>query len=199
MDGTLNLLYTCNLRGDLSLLPRLYSLIARLRREPTLLLDLGGACCDDAWHCRETGGRSMFIALDAMGYHAANVAGSLDSATRDSFQSQVTVALVDESRDWRYRVDEFEIRVGLSPNPGGDPLEIDLSPAPQLELGGTVLSLRGLEPGQLGQVILDLRQPPQIISQSMHAVTPDLPQNPSIAATVAFIESEARLFQRKRL
>ena len=43
MDRALNLLYTCNLRGDLSLLPRLYSLIARLKTDSsTLLLDVGG-------------------------------------------------------------------------------------------------------------------------------------------------------------
>ncbi len=97
----LSILYTANIRGDLALLPRLYTFLKSLQADlrqfapedesevmlcavqprpvQTLLLDLGDSCAPDVWHCAATGGRSTLIALDAMGYHAANVTGDDDN------------------------------------------------------------------------------------------------------------------------
>ena len=89
---SLNLLYTANLRGDIALLPRLFTCLQRLKASlegTTLMLDLGGACADEAWHCRDTGGRSMYIVLDGMGYHAANIAAAQYAADRAKLAEQV--------------------------------------------------------------------------------------------------------------
>lgn len=199
MDGALNLLYSCDLRGDLALLPRLYSLIARLKSgtdAPTLLLDLGNACSDAAWHCRETGGRSMLIALDAMGCDAANAAG-MAAEERELLRGQVTVALIDEKTQWRRDIGGKRIGLALSPRADAD-LTICLARSSRTELNGSILRLRRVKGAELGQAVIDISASPRIVSSTTHAVTRDLPQNPSIAAAVSFIESEARLFQRKR-
>ena len=120
----LSILYTANIRGDLTLLPRLYTFIRSLqadirRFEPedeaevmlcavqpkplqTLLLDLGDSCADDVWHCAATGGRSTLIGLDAMGYHAANVTGILLPESRDKLAANVmSMGLVDSEHPWQ--------------------------------------------------------------------------------------------------
>ena len=109
---SLQLLYTERIGGDLALLPRLHTFLQTLKpteRRATLLLDLGDACADAAWHCRATGGRSTLIVLDGMGYHAANVEGALDLENREKLGEQVTMGLVDRSRDWVYRYRRYGI------------------------------------------------------------------------------------------
>ena len=72
------LLYTANLQGELTLLPRLFTLIQQERRAatgPTLLLDLGDSCALSAWVCQATHGRAPFLVLDSMGYDAALIGG----------------------------------------------------------------------------------------------------------------------------
>ena len=139
---SLTLFYTANIAGDLALLPRLFTFLLQLRtdaRRPTLLLDLGGSCADEVWHCRVTGGRSTLIALDAMGYHVANVAGALDDRNREKLAEQVTMALVDESRDWLYRVPpvcDERIRVKLRARDDAARLQIVLSPAERTTIEG---------------------------------------------------------------
>ena len=57
----LHLLYTAHLNGALERLPRLYTFLKHLRHqaqaEQTLLLDLGGSCSPDSWHCAATNRR----------------------------------------------------------------------------------------------------------------------------------------------
>ena len=100
METPLVLLYTANIRGDLNLLPRLYTFIRVLQRDQTdaiydVLVDLGQSCAPDMWHCDVTQGRSTLLVLDAMGYDAANVADSLTPENREKFAEQVAVNLVD--------------------------------------------------------------------------------------------------------
>lgn len=95
----LTILYTAKIRGDLTLLPRLYTFLQKLKAEaqhPVLLLDLGESCVDDVWHCAATGGRSTLVVLDGMGYHAANVTGFLEASQRDKLRTSLTTAMVDE-------------------------------------------------------------------------------------------------------
>ena len=99
---SLSLLYSANLRGDIALLPQLFTFIQRLKPEGgpgNLILDLGKACDGAVPHCRQTGGRSMLIALDGMGYHAANIEGALDPQDRRQVDKQVSMALVDSAND----------------------------------------------------------------------------------------------------
>lgn len=201
---SLTLLYTANIAGDLALLPRLFTFLQQLRSDwpqPILLLDLGGTCADEVWHCRETSGRSTLIALDAMGYHAANIAGTLDDKNRETLAEQVTMALVDAGRDWLYRVPpvvDESIRVRLSPRDDEARLQIVLSPAECTSIEGNAVFLQGVCAGQVGEAEVDLQHAPALVAARVHAMPPDTPPNPSIAGTVEFVEQEARLLARKR-
>ena len=171
---SLTLFYTANIAGDLALLPRLFTFLLQLRtdaRRPTLLLDLGGSCADEVWHCRVTGGRSTLIALDAMGYHAANVAGALDDRNREKLAEQVTMALVDESRDWLYRVPpvcDERIRVKLRARDDAARLQIVLSPAERTTVEGNAIFLGAVGAGQVGEALVDLRGAPALIAARVH-------------------------------
>lgn len=200
---SLALLYTANIAGDLALLPRLFTFLQRLKSalgQPALLLDLGGSCADSAWHCRETGGRSTLIALDGMGYHAANVAGGIDRVQRDKLAPQVTLGLVDTGRDWLHRpppAADQAIRVTLAPRVNSDRLQICLAPAEATRIEGKIVYLGAVSAGQVGEAVLKLRGEPALVAARLHEMPPDTPPNPSIAGTVEFVEQEARLFDRR--
>ncbi len=201
---SLRLLYTSNLRGNIALLPRLYTFLQRLKTgdsRNTLLLDLGNACNNLVWHCQQTGGRSMLIVLDGMGYHAANIDGALDALNRERLAKQVTLALVDRRADWRFRLqtkDDRYITATVNPKDDASWLQVCLAPAEDCFVDGNVLYLRELQSGQIGSVSLDIGKSPRIVAATIHNLPPDAPPNPSIAGTVEFVESEARLFQKKQ-
>ena len=200
---SLKLLYTANIAGDLALLPRLFTFLQRLRtnaRHETLLLDLGRSCNDDVWHCRETGGRSTLIALDAMGYHAANVAESIDDRNREKLAEQTIMGLVDAGRDWLYHVPpvrDDSISVRLRARDDEARLQIVLSPAERIAIKGNAIFLQSVGAGRVGEVLVDLREAPVLIGEQVHRMPPDTPPNPSIAGTVEFVEAEARYFARQ--
>jgi hypothetical protein len=202
---SLSLLYTGNIAGDLALLPRLYTFLQRLHppeRRHRLLLDLGGSCSANVWHCRETGGRSTLIALDGMGYHAANVAGAFEREQRDSLAEQATMGLVDEGRNWHYQappVSDPSIRVTLRPRDDSARLQIVLRAAESTRIEGNALFLGAVGAGQAGEAIVDLRGEPALVSARVHEMPPDTPPNPSIAGMVDFVEAEARLLAKKRV
>ena len=197
---SLALLYTANIAGDLALLPRLYTFLQRLMpagAPKTLLLDLGGSCSASVWHCRATANRSTLIALDGMGYHAANVQGALDAKTRVSLADQVTLSLVDRGRGWRCHLpprDELELVVALSPTDRAAALQIMLEPAESTRLEANILRLQTVSAGQVGEVRLNLRGKPEISAARLHRMPADTPPNPSIAGAVEFVEAEARYF-----
>ncbi len=205
---SLSLLYSANLRGDIALLPRLFTFLQRLKQAvgpDSLILDLGNSCDGAVWHCRQTAGRSMLIALDGMGYHAANVAEALDATNRKQVAEQVTMALVDRANPWRYRQPPFDdasedAGVWLTVKPSAMParLQICLAPAERTRLDDNVLFLQNVCAGQLGTVSVDLRGSPRLQDSAIRDLPPDTPPNPSIAGAIEFIESEARLFHRKR-
>lgn len=200
---SLSLRYSANLRGDIALLPRLFTFIQRLNPAEgsgTLILDLGNACDSAAPHCRQTGGRSMLIALDGMGYHAANIDGALDPHNRRRVDEQVTMALVDSANDWRYRLPALEdtgIRLALRPNSAPARLQICLAPDERTRLESNVLFLRDVHAGQIGAASVDLRRSPRLTDSAIHIMPPDTPPNSSIAGAIEFIESEARLFHSR--
>ncbi len=205
---SLSLIYSANLRGDIALLPRLFTFLQRLKQAAgpdSLILDLGKSCDGAVWHCRQTAGRSMLIALDGMGYHAANVAEALDATNRKQVAEQVTMALVDRANPWRYRLPQFAdasedagIRLTIMPSAMPARLQICLAPAERTRLDGHVLYLQNVCAGQVGTVSVDLRGSPRIRHRAIQDLPPDTPPNPSIAGAIEFIESEARFFHRKR-
>jgi len=201
---SLTLLYTGGIAGDLALLPRLFTFLQRLKAAappPALLLDLGGSCADDIPHCRETGGRSTLIALDGMGYDAANIAGQLDREQREGLAEQVTLGLVDEERDWHVQPPPDgagSIGATLRPRDDSARLQILLKPAGSTRIAGNVLFLQAVDAGQVGAVAIDLRGEPRLVSARIHEMPAATPANASIAGMVEFVEAEARLLGRKR-
>lgn len=81
----ITLLYTAHLAGKLDLLPRLFGSIQAARASstgPVILLDLGGSCHPTAWECAATEGRAALFVLEAMGYDLACL--SVDDCQRMS-------------------------------------------------------------------------------------------------------------------
>jgi hypothetical protein len=199
--GTLRILYTANLRGRIELLPRLYTFMRRLRESGDasriLLLDLGRSCDDSAWHCPATQGRSMLIALDAMGFDAANVSGQLDPTGYQRLQDNfLNLAMVDETHSW----DGGGIMASLSEESiESKALSILLRPSSMTTLEGRRLYLAEIRGEQVGDATMQITHECVTLVES---ATHDLPStalpNPTIAAAVDFILSEARRFQQHR-
>jgi hypothetical protein len=222
MNLNLSILYTANIRGDLTLLPRLYTFIKSLQAdirqfEPedenevmlcavqprplqTLLLDLGDSCATDVWHCAATGGRSTLIALDAMGYHAANVTGILLPESRDKLAANVmSMGLVDETHDWMNGSLWFTHNGrGLSPTNPFD-LQISLTPVVTTRLALDTLHLAQIEAGQIGTAYIGgIDSEPNLLADAVFDLPADTPPDPTISGTVDFVTNEARFFSRKR-
>lgn len=197
MDSTgwLRILYIANLRGQIDLLPRLYTLIRRLREDSigmrVLLLDLGHSCDDSVWHCAVTQGRSMLIALDAMGCDAANVSGQLDSTGRHRLQDNfLNLGLVDETHLWN----GGGITAALSEELiGPAAFAVLLRPSNATQLKGHALYLADILTGQVGDVTLHLApERIEIVTSFTHNLPPNTLPDPTIAAAVDFILAEAR-------
>ncbi len=201
MAASLSLLYTANLAGELAILPRLHSFLQRLQNQATgrtLLLDLGGSCSDASWHCRATGNRSMLIALDGMGYHAANCERLLDAEARDKLAEQVSLKLVDARNPCRWEVAPgIEIAFVARPDDSAEGLNILLEGGESNVLEGDRLRLGAVRSGQVGQIIIEFGDAPRLVSATAHELPEGSPPNPSIAGMVEFVEAEARHYMSK--
>lgn len=222
MEASLTVLYTGNLRGDLALLPRMYSFIKQLRAHyseeavtlceddpapanPTgkvLLLDLGNSCTPDVWHCAVTGGRSTLVVLDSMGYAAANVSDFLASDAREKLGDMMRIALVDdrhpaEIEDIIYTVDQRRGGKRTAPTPYR--ISIMLHPSNTTNFEHNTLTLAPVEAGQIGVARLCTKKTPYELEE--HTVF-DLPRqaqpDPTIAGMVDFVLSEAKYAQKRR-
>jgi hypothetical protein len=199
----LTLLYTANIRGNIHMLPRLYTFMQTLKpaeRQGTLIVDLGNSCADDVWHCTITQGRSTLIVLDGMGYHAANSADSLDTDQREKVANIVTMGLVDEAHSWAYYippVTDETIQATLHPTATSHRIQICLSPAESTTIDGNILYLADIPSKHIGKVQIDLDPSPTLIHHDIHVLPDHTPPNPTIVASVEFVESEARYFQKK--
>lgn len=217
MEKSLTILYTANIQGDLELLPRLHTFIRQLKAQPvvdedevmlcaieplarrTLLLDLGHSCAPDVWHCAETEGRSTLLVLDAMGYHAVNVTGILTLEGRDKLGANfLKVALVDEAHPWRDK--GIFITTNANDNRSHD-LQIILSPQERTRIEGHTLYLAAIHAGQVGMIQVGSRDGNGALAIHAHEIftmsSNTLP-DPTIAATVDYILSEARYHQKRR-
>jgi hypothetical protein len=200
--STLTIFYTQNLHGNLKWLPGLHTFIVQQKHQldaHALLIDLGGSCAPDVWHCAATQGRSTLIVLDAMGFHAANVLGVVEEAQREPLRTTLSTGLLDERRSWRYAVPpikDLDIVVATMPVPALK-LCIVAAPAERTWLENRTLQLHSLEPNTVGLVQVDLTKQ-QILRAD--ALTPpnNLRPDPTISATVDFVEEEARFYQRQK-
>ena len=229
METPLTILYTHNLRGDLDVLPRIYSFLRQLKAyyaseevvqicalDPaeapgqTLLLDLGENCAPEVWHCQASGGRSTLVVLDGMGYDAARVDDAL--STRAKMGDSVRLSLIDgetprEIEDVLLTAGNsspLPVYVGEGSGERGNnrpySLRITMTPSDITRLEGNTLFLAGLSgaqqvgAAQLAKVIGGWR----LVTHEIH----DLPRralpDPTIAAAVEFVISEARYAQKRR-
>lgn len=231
----LHILYTSNLRGDLDLLPRVHNFLRYLKSLPVddegdvmicavqpqtpgvYLLDLGNACAPDIWHCSATDGRSTLIALDAMGYHAANVANALTPESRNRLRDNLLgMALVDANSDWQDKDITFTANVSrnsFSPRPEGEaasvvsergvrvnlPFSINLTPTASTHITANILHLADVNAGQVGTAQVSfITGAPRLTAHAIFDVPPTSAPDPTIAATVDFIRSEARFYSRNQ-
>lgn len=199
----LTLFYTCNLRGNLHKLPRLYTFLQRLKQQHAskpLLLDTGNACSDAVWHCELTGGRSTLVVLDGMGYHAASVSGYLQPEQRYKLQNAISTGMVDAEHNWRYHVppvrDEGVVVAGQQ-TPALR-LCIVAAPAEETRLQQGTLYLQEIAAFDVGIVRLDLQTTPDITAFQVETMPAGLPPDATIAASVEFVEDEARYLQKKQ-
>ena len=194
------ILYTAQIGGDLQMLPRLHTFLQQIRQEqtvPVLLMDLGAASAKGIWHCDVTGGRSTFIVLDGMGYHVANVEGSLAKGQIERLRATITMGLVDQQHVWRYDlppVRDEGIIVAAASAPALS-LCIVAAPAAETTLINRTLTLQSVTKGQVGSVRIDMRTQ-TITSQAIMELPPKLKPDPTIMASVEFVEEEARFFQK---
>ncbi len=200
MEAPLTIVYTGGLRGDLSLLPRLYTFIRTwgMGGQPTphYLFDLGDACAPEVWHCAATGGRSALIALDALGCHAARVAGGLAADARLKLDANfLGMALVEPGRPWRQgRLAAVASADESAPDAA---LTIVLAPAPATRLDGRRLHLQAVHGGQVGRARL-LLEPPTLLDAAIGALPAATLPDPTVQAAVDFILAEARRVDARR-
>lgn len=196
----LYLLYTVHLNGALERLPRLYTFLKHLRHqteaEQTLLLDLGGSCNSESWHCAATGGRSMLIVLDAMGYAAVNAVG-LSSESREKLRANfLAMALVDDL--YPHLSGSICLRTAPDSSLAPAALEIDLRPVSQTHFDGRELRLGLVRGDQVGAVELRLAGGiPTLEAFHIHDLPPAMLPDPTISAAVDLVLAEARLHQRR--
>lgn len=198
METPLTILYTCDLRGALDTLPSLYTFLKTLKHtaarpaDRLLLLDLGGSCIPEAWPCAVTEGRSTLLALDGMGYHAANVQGDLTPSSRARLEDQVALALVydDHPHGW----DDVLLSSRPIPAQTTYSLCVSLTPAARTHLQDGWLSLARVPGGSVGVA----RVTGAHIHAEIHALPPATPPDPTIAGVVDFIRSEARYYENRR-
>ena len=199
--NTLTILYTENIRGDLQHLPRLYTFLQRLKQEhdsKALLLDTGNACADDVWHCEVTKGRSTVTVMDAMGYHAVNVADFMGDSERDSLAGSVSTGLVSKRHMWRYFVPpvrDEDIVIAGQATPAMR-LCIIAAPAEENLLENRMLHLKTVNKGEVGLLKVDM-QGMTIIEQAIVTIPIKIKPDATIAASVELIEEEAG-FRRSR-
>lgn len=211
----LTILYTANLGGSLDLLPRLYTFIRQLQAVPVededevlicavqplpqrlLLLDLGGSCAPDVWHCAATGGRSTLMVLDAMGYNAVNVTGLLTDEARERLAANiVTTALVDDNQMWQDGdVIVTNRRGGFETLPHR--LHIIATPAAKTALDGKTLALANVVAGQIGVAHVSLAGTPRLLGQAIFDLPYSQLPDPTITAAVDFVIGEARHYQSR--
>lgn len=198
---TLTVLYTANLEGRLSILPRLFSVIQRERQQaggPVFLLDLGDTCARDVELCRQTEGRAPFLVLDGMGYDTAVIGGPEKTPIPPSALRRLHDRMVMPVVIWN-RVREFSKRqVSFWVAPGdGVPAEaeyvlrVDRS-SDEVSAPGSPPVIRDVAYGWLGRV--RITWPEWRVETADRVPVPvDAPAEPIISTLLDFVTHEARV------
>ncbi|PJF25111.1 MAG: hypothetical protein CUN53_14430, partial [Phototrophicales bacterium] len=150
--------------------------------------------CDPAvWHCAVTGGRSMLIALDGMGYDAAHAA--LSDEDRARLGDSVRMAVVDTN----HPAQVGDIALSEERDPSAV-LTVLLPMTVKTILEGDVLMLGRVSAGEIGHLRLtaDAASPVRVTSEVL-TLPAEIPPDPTIAGVIDFIEREADYARRRRL
>lgn len=220
--ASLTVLYTVSLRGQLTMLPRLYSLIRRERESlqtPGLLFDLGESCTPDVWLCEASAGRAMLVAMDSMGYDAFHLGAheplAGDPLTLGKLRDTMLTPVLTPDRplalskgDAAERVFNISVISGEMSAPPTDRV-FDLSI--RLEHGAEQVSASSnqvllvdqwtapsLMLGRLDLIVSETAPRVIISAHQRQPVPPDFPADPTISSVIEFVESEARYVTRKK-
>lgn len=191
-------LYTQDLRGDLRFLPKLARRLMALRLEEprTLTLDLGGSCSPDVWHCAATEGRSMLIALDGLNYTAVNAAHMPEHVRPSLIKSLVNLQAVNAARPGHIPGARFYTQPPAE-DPQDDALQLILVPAPAARVTDQRIEFPAVDRYSIGRMRVRTAPPVELVSVETIPVPPETLPDPTISGMVDFIESEARLYQRR--
>jgi hypothetical protein len=192
------ILFTHGLRGDLAVLPRLFTRMRALAAEAAeaglhvVRFDLGAACSPAAWHCTLTGGRSMWVALDGMGYHAAVGDSEEPERARSAMGELVQLALV-----WPgHAYSDGLLTAFVGERPADDArLAVRLAPSAETRIEDDLLLLAPPPAGTVGVVWVDAER--RIVHAGHSAPAATAAPDPTIAGVVDFIEREARYKAKK--
>lgn len=200
-------LYTANLRGALHMLPQLATLIQGVRRateSPVFLLDLGDTCAYDAWICQATQGRAPFLVLDSIGYDAAVIGGNEEvpippSALRQLIQHNhivMPVIIWLRPKTLTKRGVQLTVLPGIAAESNTlsdqEPsLQINREAATLPDIGSSCPVLGDVPQGHLAGI--EIAWPAWTVQHAeLWPLEPTTPVDPSIAAVVELVESEAR-------
>ncbi len=196
-------MYTAHVAGNLALLPRLATLIQQVRRVkqgPVLVLDLGDTCAPDAWICRVTQGRAPFLVLDSMGYDGAVIGGPEQIPIPPASLKQLVGQMIMPVIVWNRVVTITRQGISVSVAPGtavlpddAPGIRIDRSASTLPETGSPVVTLGDVPHGHLARVDLD-RASWTVQETHVTPIADDTPVEPTIAAVVELVESEAHYY-----
>jgi hypothetical protein len=203
------------------MLPRL---MTRIRQErynspgPIVMVDLGRSCVGTGWLCDVTDGRGMLVAMDGMGYDAFHIGSADPLYTQPAIVLGLKEVLYTPfaAGPWSGIASREGIVIGFASRVDvqtAEPADVLIA----LQLGNYARAEVDYD-GQKRTVALDagtasldvpllgrldvrlLPEPPfiEIISQMHFDIPNDLPPDPTILGIVEFVESEARVAERKR-
>jgi hypothetical protein len=201
--SSVTVLYTANLAGVLPALPRLSTLITRERQAaqgPVLLLDLGDTCSLESWICRATQGRAPLMVLDAIGYDAALIGGPEHLTIPEPALQRLRQSLVMPVIMWNTAAELTKqgIKVALVTGDAALPADhpgfrVDRSTAALPEERSPAPTLGDVPAAHLARV--EMAWPEWVVQQAHWLpLADDLPADPTIAAIMDLVESEARYY-----
>lgn len=191
----MNIIYTHNLNGRLEHFPRLFTHIKRLfggLSPKPLLLDLGGSCTTDQWHCRATDGRSALIVLDAMGYDAVNTHGLLSTNSYAKVKDQVLMTLVHDAQV--HIIKNVVISLAPTSSAGIWMPQICLTASDSTHMQADWLYLQKIAGDEIGFVQID----GDTIHHSINKIPANTIPDPTIRGVVDFVLAEAKLYRDKK-
>ncbi len=200
--STVTLLYTANIKGNLHLLPRLFTLIQQQHRAakgPVFLFDVGDTCARESWVCQATHGRAPFLVLDSMGYDGAIIGGGEEVPIPPSALRQLAGDMLMKAIIWDRAKPVTRHGITLTVAPGRAEVPDDAGPVIRVDRTSSALPTPGDSPPVLRDVTqgaivaITMTWPAWTVAAAqVFTISERTPVDPTIAAVVELVESEAR-------